>query len=85
VPRAMRADADALLGPARFGDGLHAIVHEIEDNLLKLDAVAEDRGQRIADLELERDPVGRGVRPGEHQRIRSGSTISDSAMSGISA
>ena len=63
------ADADAAVGAARLDDGLDGIVHEVEDHLLELDAVAEDRRQRIGDVELDGDPLGCGVRPGEHQRI----------------
>ena len=56
-------------GAPRFGDGLHGIVHEVEDHLLELDAVAEDRRQRIGELKLDGDLLGSGVRVGEHQGV----------------
>ena len=54
---------------ARFGDGLHGIVHEIETTCCSWMRSPKIGGQRIGDVELDGDPVGRGVRLGEHQRI----------------
>ena len=57
------------VGSGGLGYCIHGIAYKIEHDLLQLDSVSENAGERLGDVEFYTGIVGRGLGPCEDKRI----------------